>query len=284
MNPLLAKSHSYAQLMRWHRPVGSLLLLWPTLWALWIAAHGAPPIGILSIFICGVFLMRSAGCVINDLTDQRYDGFVARTKTRPLVTGQVSRKEAAALFALLCLLAASLLIFLNPLTRWLAVPALLLASSYPLMKRYTHLPQFILGLAFSWGIPMAFAAQMGQVPLIAWFLLSINVVWTVAYDTIYAMTDRIDDLQIGVKSTAILFGRLDTRIIALLHGLMLVMLLFLGYSLSFGVIYYAGIIAACGIMIYQQYLIHRRIPSQCFRAWVLSQWVGCVIFLSILSS
>jgi 4-hydroxybenzoate polyprenyltransferase len=280
-NTLLNKCCNLAVLMRLNRPIGLLLLLWPTLWALWIAASGLPSFKLLAIFISGVVLMRSAGCVINDLADRRYDARVTRTRSRPLVTGKVSTRSALCLFTLLSLIAASLLLFLNPLTRWLAVAAIGLAIVYPFMKRYTHLPQLVLGLAFSWGIPMAFAAQTGHVPGIAWQLFLINVCWAMAYDTMYAMVDRADDKLIGVKSTAILWGRWDTRMIALLHVAMLLLLILLGYELSYNAFYYLGLMATAGVMVYLQYLIKRRVPAQCFQAFLMSQWVGFAVWIGL---
>src|SRR5262245_17429884 len=261
---MLTSCYRFALLMRLHRPIGISLLLWPTLWALWIAASGVPDISLLIVFVSGVILMRSAGCVINDLADVRFDAYVARTKNRPLVTGQVSTQVAMVLFGVLCLVSAALLWFLNPLARWLAIPAFLLAAGYPFMKRFTHWPQFILGLAFSWGIPMAFAAQSGRVPLIAWQLFLVNTLWAMAYDTIYAMVDRPDDQLIDVKSTAILFGDWDTKIVALLHGLMLALLVVMGWVLGCGIFYYAGLVVTAGVMLYLQYLIHDRAPDRCF--------------------
>lgn len=271
----------YAQLMRLHRPIGILLLLWPTLWALWIASYGNPSWELLSIFICGTLLMRSAGCIVNDLADQSFDGFVARTKNRPLVTALVSQKEAFSLFVILCLLAAALLLFLNALTRWLALIAVLLTIIYPFMKRYIYFPQCFLGVTFSFGIPMAFAAQNEYIPALAWFLFLINVIWIIAYDTIYAMADRSDDIKIGIKSTAILFGHWDTLVVSSLHGLMLLLLILLGFYLHLVWFYFLSIMAACGIIVYIQYLIHNRDPSDCLRAFSASQWVGGVVWAGL---
>ncbi len=281
MTNMLSKCRAYAQLMRWHRPIGTLLLLWPTLWALWIAGQGQPAGSLVLIFTLGVFLTRSAGCVINDLADRHWDGAVSRTRNRPLVTGQVSPKEALILVLTLSLLAAGLLWPLNALARLLAIPAIVLMVTYPFMKRVTHLPQFVLGIAFSWGIPMAFAAQTGEVPLLGWLLFLLTCLWTIAYDTMYAMADRTDDLQVGIKSTAILWGNWETSVIALLHALMLLLLWVLGQQWQLGRAFFLGLIVAAGIMVYLQCLIWNRRPEACLIAFQRSQWIGCVIFLGL---
>jgi 4-hydroxybenzoate polyprenyltransferase len=272
----------YAHLMRLHRPIGTLLLLWPTLWALWIAGQGHPDPLLIFVFVMGVLLMRSAGCVINDIADRNFDGKVERTKNRPLITGVVTTKEALFLFALLCLLALLLLWPLNMYARLLALPAIALAASYPFMKRHTHLPQVVLGLAFSWGIPMAFAAQTNSVPLYAWCLFLTASLWPIAYDTIYAMVDREDDKRAGIKSTAILFGGWDTSAVAILHATMLLLLLAIGFYLEMGWSYFLGLIAAATIMIYQQQLIKQDDTKKYFKAFQISHWVGCAIFIGIL--
>lgn len=268
--------------MRLHKPIGSLLLLWPTLWGLFVASKGNPSFLLLMVFVAGVVLMRSAGCVINDYADRHFDGEITRTKNRPIVSGQVTSREALGLFLILCLLAASLLFWLNPLARWLAIPAITLAIIYPFTKRITQVPQLILGLAFSWGIPMAFAAATGTVPSSAWFLFLIACLWPIAYDTLYAMIDRPDDLRIGIKSTAILFGNWDTKIVALLHMLILLLLIIFGVSLSFNTYYYLGIASAALVMTYQQYLIKDRTPQHCLQAFLHSQWAGCFILCGII--
>lgn len=273
---------AYAQLMRIDKPIGILLLLWPTLWALWVSSSSHPSPKLVIIFIIGVVLMRSAGCVINDYFDRNFDKGVTRTRQRPIVTGQVSTREALGLFAFLCLLAASLLLALPPLARWLAIPAVLITVLYPCMKRYTHLPQLVLGIAFSWGVPMAFVAQTGHFSITGWFLLLIACIWPVAYDSIYAMVDREDDLKIGVKSTAILWGDKDILVIAGLHALMLIMLVLLGVYLSLGLYYYLSLAVAAAIMGYLQYLIKDRIPQRCFKAFLCSHWVGCAVFIGFL--
>ncbi len=284
MNRLINRLHAYVLLTRLNRPIGILLLLWPTLWALWIAASGHPSSTIVLVFVAGVVLMRSAGCVINDCFDRHVDGKVTRTRHRPLVTGQASPREALGLFAVLCLLSASLLLALPPLARWLAIPAVLIVLLYPCMKRITHLPQLVLGIAFSWGIPMAFAAQTGHISWIGWFVFAIACLWPVAYDTIYAMVDRADDVAAGIKSTAVLWGNKEIVVIAGLHAAMLLLLIMLGVCLSFGYFYYLSLLVAAMLMIYLQYLIKDRVPERCFKAFLLSHWVGFVIFIGILLS
>ena len=278
---IIEKFHALALLMRWHRPIGILLLLWPTLWALCIAGAGKPPLRLTLVFIGGVVLMRSAGCVINDFADRHFDGAVARTRERPIVSGKVSPVEALILFVLLCLAAAALLWPLNAAARWLAIPAVMITVIYPFLKRITHLPQLMLGVAFSWGVPMAFAATTGSVTATGWFVFLIACIWPVAYDTLYAMVDRPDDLRIGVKSTAILFGNHDIKIVAALHLLMLLLLVVLGISLSCQFYYYLGILAAALVMAYQQYLITNREPARCFQAFLSSQWAGCFILVGL---
>ncbi len=272
---------AYWQLTRMNRPIGTLLLLWPTLWALWLAAGGLPPGKLVLIFVAGVVLMRAAGCVINDFADRRVDGHVKRTRERPLATGAVSVPEALALFAVLCLLAFALVLQTNTLTVQLSFVALALAACYPFAKRYTHLPQVVLGAAFAWSIPMAFAATRGQVPEEAWLLYVAVVIWTVVYDTFYAMVDRDDDLKIGVKSTAILFGEYDRVVTGLLQLLTLVALLLVGQRFELGSYYYAGLGVAALLFVWQQWLIRRRERQKCFRAFLNNQWVGAVVFAGI---
>ncbi|WP_269618898.1 4-hydroxybenzoate octaprenyltransferase [Zhongshania sp. BJYM1] len=286
MNALLQhikkQTPQYLALMRVDRPIGTYLVLWPTLWALWFAAKGLPDWHILIIFVLGTFLMRSAGCVINDFADRKIDAHVSRTKQRPFATGAVSEKDALLLFAVLCLLAFVLVLFTNLLTVLFAFGAVALAATYPFMKRYTHLPQLVLGAAFAWGIPMAFTAQTGELPPPAAWLLYIGVlIWTVAYDTFYAMVDREDDLKIGVKSTAILFGDDDKVITAMLQFCVVVVMLMAGPRFDMSFIYYAGIIAASGLFIYQQQLIRYRQTEKCFKAFLNNNWVGAVIFVGI---
>lgn len=270
---------SYAVLMRLHRPIGILLLLWPTLWALWIAGGGAPDAVIVAIFIAGVVLMRSAGCVINDYADRDFDAHVARTRERPLAQGRVTPREALALFTVLALIAFCLVLQLNRTTVALSFAALALAVAYPFMKRFTHWPQAFLGVAFGWGIPMAFAAQTGAVPAVAWNVFAANVAWTIAYDTAYAMADRADDVKIGVKSTAILFGRYDRVAIALLHAAALVLLLAAGAHAGLGTLYYVGLAGAAGNAAYQQYLLRSRTPADCMQAFLSNNWFGASVFV-----
>lgn len=278
------KLAAYAELMRLHRPIGSLLLLWPSLWALWIAGNGRPPLKILLIFIAGVWVMRSAGCVINDIADRHFDGFIERTKQRPLVTGRVSLTEALVLFGLLILLAFGLVLQLNPLTRSLAIIGLLLAVIYPFMKRFTYWPQLVLGMAFAWAVPMAFAATINQLPNITWGLYLISVLWPLAYDTQYAMTDRADDLQVGIKSTAILFGAWDNVIIVCIQAVVLLLLVAIGVVLQLQAVFFAALLIAAVLFYYQHRLTKHRIPKQCFKAFVNNQWVGLVICLGLLAN
>lgn len=272
---------AYAQLMRLEKPIGIYLLLWPTLWALWIAGAGSPPREIVLIFVLGVVLMRSAGCVINDIADRKIDGHVERTKNRPLARGAIRTAEALGLFLVLILLAACLLAFLNTKAQLLSIPAVILAASYPFAKRFHSLPQAHLGLSFSFGIPMAFAAIQNQIPATAWGLLIANILWVIAYDTEYAMSDREDDLKIGVKSSAILFGEWDKRIIGLLQLGMLLMLAIIGKQLVFPTLYFItlGVIAA--LFLYHQVLIAQRDRTDCFRAFLHNHWVGLCLFISI---
>ncbi|TDY04069.1 4-hydroxybenzoate polyprenyltransferase [Thiohalophilus thiocyanatoxydans] len=273
--------YQYSLLMRLHRPIGIFLLLWPTLWALWIAAGGFPRPGVFVVFVLGVLLMRSAGCVINDYADRHFDPHVARTRERPIASGRVTPREALGLFAALCVLAFLLVLSMNRLTIYLAFVGVALAAIYPFTKRYTHLPQVVLGMAFGWAIPMAFAAQAGEVPKVAWLLFVINVVWSVAYDSMYAMADRDEDLKIGVKSAAILFGDADRFIIGLLQGLMLLGLVLLGRELALGTPYYLGLAVALGLAVYQQYLIRDRRPAECFRAFLNNHWLGAAVFAGL---
>jgi 4-hydroxybenzoate polyprenyltransferase len=272
----------YAMLMRLHRPIGILLLAWPTLWALWIAGAGNPGWHVLVVFVLGVVLMRSAGCVINDYADRAFDSHVQRTRDRPIVSGRVNPREALVLFTVLCLMAFALVLTLNRLTILLSFAGAFLAATYPFLKRYTHLPQFYLGAAFGWGIPMAFAAQTGGVPPLAWVLFAANVFWAVAYDTAYAMVDREDDLKVGVKSTAILFGRYDRAMIFLFHIVTLALLAMVGTLAHLGLGYYAGLTVAFGMAVYQQYLIRHRDRDACFRAFLNNNWLGAAVFAGLL--
>lgn len=276
-----SKLRSYAILMRLHKPIGSLLLLWPTLWSLWLAAKGLPSLKNLVIFTLGVFVMRSAGCVINDFADRKIDGRVKRTQDRPLATGAIAGSEALMLFVFLCLLAFALVLQTNLLTIQLSVGGVLLAFCYPFMKRYTHLPQVVLGAAFAWGIPMAYAAETGEIPSSIWLVYVAVVLWTLVYDTFYAMVDRDDDLKIGVKSTAILFGEQDRFITAMLQVITLYTLFLMGKRFGLGDYYHVGLVAVALLFVYQQWLIRYRARESCFRAFLNNNWVGFVVFLGI---
>jgi 4-hydroxybenzoate polyprenyltransferase len=276
------RGSAYGRLMRLNRPIGSFLLLWPTLWALWIATDGRPTPKLFTVFVAGVFVMRAAGCIINDYADRHYDPRVNRTRERPLATGEVSVTEAAILFLILGLIALGLVLTLNTLCLELAVVGLALAVSYPFMKRYTYLPQPYLGLAFGWGIPMAFAATQGSVPDVAWLIFIANILWATVYDTLYAMVDRADDLKIGVKSTAILFGSLDKKIIGILQLLLLGNLVTIGTRLNLGGAYYFCVGFAACFALWQQHLIRKREPAKCFEAFLNNNWFGAAVFSGIL--
>lgn len=271
----------YYLLMRLDRPIGTMLLLWPALWALWIAGEGHPDWWVVTVFVVGVFLMRSAGCVINDYADREFDPFVERTRNRPLAVGMVTPKEALVLFAVLSAIAFALVLTLNWVTVMMSFVGAALAASYPFMKRLTYLPQVYLGLAFGWSVPMAFTALTGEVPIVAWLLLIVTVLWATAYDTMYAMVDRPDDLKIGVKSTAILFGEADRVIIGIIQLMMLAVLIIIGQQLDLGGAYFVAIIVAGLFMLYQQHLIKNRDAMQCMRAFRNNNWVGVVIFLGL---
>jgi 4-hydroxybenzoate polyprenyltransferase len=271
----------YAKLCRLHRPIGIFLLLWPTLWALWLAAKGIPPIHELIVFVLGVVTMRSAGCVINDFADRKIDGHVQRTKDRPIVAGWVSEKEALAVFGVLVVLAFLLVLSLNWLTIYMSGVAVFLAAIYPFMKRHTHLPQVFLGAAFGWAIPMAYTAIRGELSVETWILFATMLMWTVAYDTLYAMTDRADDLKIGVKSTAILFGENDRIIVGTIQGITILGLLMLGAGLKMAWPYYTGIGVASLLFVYQHWLIREREEGQCFKAFLNNHYVGLAIFVGI---
>lgn len=277
------KAAIYWRLTRMDRPIGTLLLLWPTLWSLWIAAKGVPSVKNLVIFVLGVIVMRAAGCVINDFADRKIDGKVERTKARPLATGEVSSREALGLFIALCLVAFTLVLFTDPLTIKLSVGGLILAFCYPFMKRHTHLPQVVLGAAFAWGIPMAYAAEAGELHQGMWLIYLAVVLWTVAYDTFYAMVDRDDDLKIGVKSTAILFGEQDRLMTGVLQVMTLYSLMLVGNRFELGTFYYLGLAAAAGLFAYQQWLIRFRARAACFKAFLNNNWVGAVIFAGIVA-
>ncbi len=275
------KFQAMMRLMRLDRPIGIALLLWPTLSALWIAANGVPDFTILLIFTLGVVIMRSAGCVINDYADRNVDGLISRTMNRPLITGEVSEREALILFAVLVFLAFILVWQLNGLTICLSLVAGLLAVIYPFMKRVTYFPQLFLGAAFGWAIPMAFAAQTGDVPVVAWLLFLANILWSTIYDTFYAMADREDDLLAGVKSTAILFGEDDRLIIGVLQVCFLLVMWLVGTQLNMGGIYYSGLAIAAALFVYQQYITRNKEPAQCMHAFLNNNWVGMSIFAAI---
>lgn len=280
----LSKAKAYWQLMRMDRPIGSLLLLWPTLWALILAAQGVPDLSVLFVFIFGVVLMRSAGCVINDFADRHVDGYVKRTKMRPLPSGRVTAKEAIGLFIGLSAVAFILVLTMNKLTIQLSFAGMVLAFIYPFMKRHTHLPQLFLGLAYSWSIPMAWAAQSNHLPAVVWFLFIINALWTIAYDTQYAMVDRDDDVHIGIKSTAILFGRYDKLIVGILQLSTLLMLIGIGMIYQLGATFYWSVLAASALFVYQQHLIRHRQRDLCLQAFLNNNYVGMVIAIGLFIS
>ncbi len=279
-----AKFKHYVAITRLNRPIGIWLLMWPALWALWLAAQGAPDIKNVIIFILGAVIMRSAGCVINDFADQDFDGFVERTKHRPLANKHLSKKEALIIFTVLAILAFSLTFFLNRLTIQLAFIALFLAVLYPFTKRFTHWPQLFLGLAYGFSVPMAFAAELQTIPVLAWFLYAIVILWSMIYDTMYAMVDKEDDLKIGVKSMAILFGSFDRFNLALMQILMLIMLIIVGVWQQLTVIFYCSLLIAVGLFIYQQCLIRNRNKTACFKAFLNNNYVGMIIFIGIFLS
>jgi 4-hydroxybenzoate polyprenyltransferase len=285
MNTVALKNKlpDYLALIRFDKPIGTYLLLWPTLWALWIASEGIPPLHLLLIFCLGTFLTRSAGCVMNDFADRNFDGQVKRTANRPMATGRVSVKEAMALFAGLMLTAFMLVLLTNTFTILLSFAAVGLATIYPFMKRYTHLPQLVLGLAFSWGIPMAFSATLNELPLQLWLIYVAAFLWTIVYDTQYAMVDRDDDIKLGLKSTAILFAEDDCRIIGILQVCVMVLLALIGMEFSLGIPYYLGLAVAAGLFVYQQKLIAGRDRNACFKAFLNNNYVGMAIFVGLAS-
>lgn len=279
----LIRSHwpHYIKLMRLDKPIGTLLLLWPTLWSLWLAAKGVPDFKNLLIFVLGVVLMRSAGCVINDYADRHFDAHVERTRQRPLAQKLVSEREALVLFAVLCMVSFVLVLFTNSFTVWLSLGGVALAAVYPFMKRVTYFPQLVLGAAFSWGILMAFAAVRGELTQHIWLIYIANVIWTLAYDTFYAMVDRRDDVKIGVKSTAVLFGDADRAITASLQGFFLFTLLLAGQRFELGTPFHVALMVAVMLCGYQQWLIKYREPQNCFKAFLNNNYVGLAIFLGI---
>jgi 4-hydroxybenzoate polyprenyltransferase len=271
----------YVYLMRLDKPIGILLLMWPTLWALWLASNGMPHLGVLAIFIAGVVLMRSAGCIINDFADRKLDRQVTRTRERPLATGKIPTTKALILFGVLTLIAFSLVLFLNSLVVLLAVGGLAFTVIYPYLKRITHLPQMGLGIAFSWGIPMAFAAVKNTVPPDAWLLFFTAILWPISYDTMYAMADREEDLRAGTKSTAILFGSKDTLMVALFQVMFLSLMGWLGLYFDLNLYYYLSLLVAESFFAYQHYLIKDNVPARCLRGFLNNNWVGLSIFLGI---
>ena len=281
LNRLNPRAWDFIQLTRMDKPIGIYLLLWPTLWALWIAAKGVPSLSNLLIFVIGVILTRAGGCVINDFADRKVDGHVKRTEQRPLVSGKISSKEALVFFALLMGVSFLLVLCTNATTIWLSFGGLALAASYPFMKRYTYYPQVVLGAAFSWGMPMAFTAETGSLPAAAWLLYIANLLWTVAYDTYYAMTDREDDLKIGVKSTAILFGDADRVINLSLQGLALGCLWLAGTHFELGGWFHLGLLVAAGCFVWEFWYTRDRDPQRCFKAFLHNHWAGLAIFVGI---
>lgn len=278
-----ARLAAYYRLVRLHRPIGIFLLMWPALWALWLAGEGHPPWPVALIFLLGVVLMRSAGCAINDYADRHLDGHVSRTHERPLAQGEITPKEAVAVFLLLSMVSFGLVLMLNWQTVAMSVVAVSLAFVYPFMKRFTHFPQLFLGMAFGWAVPMAFTAIQETVPFYAWVLFLSAVVWALIYDTQYAMVDRDDDLKIGIKSTAILFGRFDRLIIGLLQLLMLSLLIWVGVAAELGIAYDLGLFAAAASAGYQQWLIRNREPARCFEAFLNNNYFGMAIFLGLVA-
>lgn len=282
MTSIRQRLNAYWRLTRLDRPIGIFLLLWPTVWALWIAGAGRPDPLVFTVFVAGVVLMRSAGCAVNDFADRHIDGHVTRTRGRPLATGEIRPWEAVMVFSVLSLVAFGLVLLMNRLTILLSIPAVLLAASYPFTKRYTYLPQAYLGAAFGWAIPMAFAAQTGAVPQTAWLLFIANIFWALAYDTMYAIADRPDDLRIGVKSAAILFGRLDRLVIAAFQIAVLGLLVLVGLHVGLGLPYYLGLTVAAGFGVFQQYLIRDRDPQRSFQAFLNNRHAGAAVFAGLL--
>ena len=278
---IIQKLNAYHRLMRLDKPIGILLLLWPTLWGLFIAGKGEPDWIISLIFVAGTVLMRSAGCVMNDIADSQYDGLVARTQYRPLVTNEISKKEAYVLAVMLSLVAFCLVCMLNTLSIKLSLVGLLLAISYPFTKRFFPMPQAYLGIAFGWGIPMAFAAILGYVPPVAWLLLLANISWAIAYDTEYAMVDREDDLKIGIQSSAITFGRFDVLAVMCCYIVTLLLLTLTGLLLGLGYAYYMGLALAASVAIHHYFLIRQREKTNCFKAFLANNWFGFSVFMGL---
>ena len=278
---MVSQLRNYGKLMRVDKPVGLWLLLWPVLWALWIAGKGHPDQGLFVVFMVGVFIMRSAGCVLNDYVDRKIDPYIERTRTRPIASGAVAPGEALTLFAALSLIAIWLATMLNEPAQLLAIVAAGLTIAYPFIKRFVSIPQFVLGAAFGWAVPMAFAAQTGETPQLAWIVFGAALIWAVIYDTFYAMVDREDDKKIGVKSTALLFGDMDLFVIAGLQLVMLLALIFVGLRAALGGWYYASVAVAAGLMIYHQWLARDRQPAGCFAAFMRNHYIGMAVFIGI---
>lgn len=278
---LIQKINAYERLMRLDKPIGILLLLWPTLWGLFMAAKGVPSSQIVLIFVTGVVLMRSAGCVINDVADRKFDGHVKRTKTRPIVSGEVSVKEAVLLAMGLSLSAFALVCFLNQKTIMLSFVALFLAITYPLTKRFLAIPQAYLGIAFGFAIPMAYAAVTDQVPVQAWLLMLANIFWSIAYDTEYAMVDREDDMKIDIQSSAIFFGRYDVVAVMVCYLLMLLIFVYVGDQMQFGLYYYIGLLVTAFLVAWQYVMIQRREKAECFKAFLANNWIGLSLTLAL---
>ncbi len=281
MNGVVSQLRNYGKLMRIDKPIGVYLLLWPTLWALWLASQGHPDQGLFVVFVLGVFVMRSAGCVLNDWVDRKIDPYVERTRTRPIASGAVAPAEALVLFAALGLIAIGLASMLNYPARMLAIVAAALTVGYPFVKRFVSIPQFILGAAFGWAVPMAFAAQTGEIPRLAWLVFGVALIWAVVYDTFYAMCDREDDIKLGVKSTAILFGEVDLFVIAGLQIIMLFGLILVGVNADLGFWYYLSVVASAVLMAYHQWLARDRKPEGCFAAFLHNHLIGAVVFVGI---
>jgi 4-hydroxybenzoate polyprenyltransferase len=278
---LVDRFQQYWVLARFDKPIGILILLWPALWALWVASNGKPDLFVLFIICSGVVLMRAAGCVINDYADRYFDPHVERTRQRPIAAGKVSPKEALILFVVLCITAFVLVLQLNLMTIMLSFVAAFLAASYPFMKRYTNLPQAYLGIAFGFAVPMSFSAQTNTIPMVAWIMYLAVMLWALVYDTMYAMVDKEDDLKIGVKSTAILFGDKDREIMAGLQLIIITLLIIIGQMQQLGVFYYAGVAGATGLSVYQQKLIFNRDKALCFKAFLNSNYFGLTIFTGL---
>lgn len=278
---LIPQLHNYARLMRLDKPIGIWLLLWPMLWALWIAGEGHPNAGVFTVFVLGVVIMRSAGCVLNDYADRNIDPYVERTRLRPIASGAVAPAEALTLFVALSLIAVGLVSMLNRPTQILAVAGATLTIVYPFIKRFVSIPQFVLGVAFGWAVPMAFAAQTGSVSKLGWLIFSAALVWAVIYDTFYAMVDREDDLKLGIKSSAILFGDLDLFVIGGLQVLLVLALVMIGNLAGLGFWYYASVVLAAILMVYHQWLSRERTREGCFTAFLRNHYIGMIVFIGV---